>query len=190
MKTSLFFVSSFASLCAMAVTPLLLVAQFDDNPSGYAPSMLQPTAPTVVETKQSSAKLKEEQIAKAIEERNEDAKFKQLSKKGIIASMGSGTGSQSIDSLGNVGASNANDLPISGAVRRIGADMWGVTISNSSKKSVSASLRVHQFNKSRTKVKSDSISVALSSGSKAERSVSSGIGVEAVEVEIVDWKAK
>jgi hypothetical protein len=147
------------------------------------------SAPVVPITK-TDLKVKEEEISKEVEKRAEDAKFKGLAKGGVIASIGTGTGSQTVKSLGNPGANRAADVPISGSVQRRGSSDWAVSITNNSKKQISASLRVEQFGRNKAKVKNDTLSVSVPAGKKVEKIVPSGIEAQSILVEVVSWKAK
>jgi hypothetical protein len=119
----------------------------------------------------------------------EDDPFKDLPQSGVLASYGSGVGSQMVGGFGELGLNESTQNPITASVARQN-NRWQVKVANSSKKRVSVNLQLKQFSKEGTKVKSNSMSFTLGPNSSSIQFVNEGIGVTGVLVEMSSWRVR
>jgi hypothetical protein len=133
---------------------------------------------------------KAELVKQEIERKKEEARFKALAPSGVIASIGGGVGSQSVGTLGNVPIGKTSEPPLTATVSKTKSN-WQIVFSNSSKKHITANIKVEQFGHSQkgAAIKSDHLSISLAGGAQATRNVTFGTMPESVQVKITNWKA-
>jgi len=124
-----------------------------------------------------------------MEKKKEEEKFEKMAPSGVIASFGGGVGSQTVGTLGESGTTKSDQPPLTASVKKEG-DRWSVKVSNSSKKHISATIKVDQYRKgSKSPSKTDSMSVSLAGGAEMSRRVSPGPETQSVQVAVVHWTA-
>ena len=115
--------------------------------------------------------------------------FEGLPQKGVLASFGSGVGSQMMGGFGGLSTHEADGTPLSASVTKNG-NSWVVTVNNSSEKSVSAEVYLVQFNKEGRKLKKNNMTFSLSPQGKYSRTTTAMVGASQVIVELNGWKTK
>lgn len=161
----------------LLTSPFLVLAKPQKLPESLKERMQQ----------QSSTDSSAEEEKDKKEEENDP--FKDLPQTGVLASFGSGVGSQTVGGFGGIGLTESTQNPITASVSRQN-NRWQVRVANSSEKRVSLNLQLKQFSKEGTKVKSNSMSVTLGPKSSSVQYVAEGIGVTGVVVEMSSWKVR
>jgi|GEM_PF-3009570 len=113
-----------------------------------------------------------------------------LPKTGTLSSSQTGgySGATADGLWGNSDPWNKDAAPISGSVSRGANDSWIARLFNNSTDPYSVSVALRQINNQRTTIKTDSFSVTLKGGEKAERTVSGAAGTSDATLDLVRWK--
>jgi hypothetical protein len=158
-----------------------------NNPDAIFEAMQKKVPPLVREMTEDE---KNSLVKVELEKKKEEEKFKKMSPSGVIASFGGGVGSQTVGTLSEVATTKSDQPPLAASVKKESGG-WSVKVSNSSKKHVSATIKVEQYRSGRkSPSKTDNLSVSLAGGSEVSRVVSSGPDTQSVQVAVVSWKSK
>ena len=117
---------------------------------------------------------------------------KDLPKRGALSNTVSGV-SKDVkvpDAWGGNDPAGKDVAPITGSVSKITPSKWVARIFNNSEDTYSVNLAVHQYNRSNSKIKTDSFSYTLKPKEKAERELSATAATEQASLELLSWSKK
>jgi len=180
----LFVMGLFASFCSFVVAEER--TKRSENPNEMFEATEKKLGPKVREmTEEEKASL----VNVEMEKKKEEEKFEKMAPSGVIASFGGGVGSQNVGTLGESATTKGDQPPLTASVKKEG-EGWSVKISNSSKKHISATIRVDQFRKGgKSPSKTDNMSVSLAGGAEMSQRVSPGPETQSVQVGVASWTA-
>ena len=117
---------------------------------------------------------------------------KELPKSGSLSTSSAGTSASRAvpDAWGGVDPQGKESAPITGSVSKQTPTKWIARVFNNTDETYTVNLVVNQFNRSNTKIKSDSFSYTLRGKQSAERDITALSTTEQCTLDLVNWTKK